>query len=203
MSDIPLRLQSWVSTIQTVVLTADVFQLKKTCLIYHADCKVEFQPFKRSYSQLTFFNLKNIQTVVLTADVFQLEKFWVEKRQLWVRPFEWLKLNFESCVVYQTRSYNMVFVELTHDMIINTQAVLVLGCIWPFVLHTRLNRAFRYVFRFVSDSIWDNFASFIPKLHFLSKSKKRLLRSWWFSDDISDKFRVVCIGPNPDPSKRP
>ena len=26
--------------------------------MYHAACKVEFQPFKRSYSQLTFFNLK-------------------------------------------------------------------------------------------------------------------------------------------------
>ena len=28
----------------------------RTCLMYHAACKVEFQPFKRSYSQLTFFN---------------------------------------------------------------------------------------------------------------------------------------------------
>ena len=51
----------------------------RTCLMCHAACKVEFQPFKRSYSQLTFFNfLSNIsnfptiQTVVLTADVFQL-----------------------------------------------------------------------------------------------------------------------------------
>ena len=25
-------------------------------LMYHAACKVEFQPFTRSYSQLTFFN---------------------------------------------------------------------------------------------------------------------------------------------------
>ena len=44
--------------------------------MYHAACKVEFQPFKRSYSQLTFFNfflkVSTIQTVVLTADVFQL-----------------------------------------------------------------------------------------------------------------------------------
>ena len=29
-----------------------------------------------------------------------LSKWKVEKRQLWVRPFEWLKLNFASCVVY-------------------------------------------------------------------------------------------------------
>ena len=28
----------------------------RTCLMCHAACKVEFQPFKRSYSQLTFFN---------------------------------------------------------------------------------------------------------------------------------------------------
>ena len=38
----------------------------RTCLMYHAACKVEFQSFKRSYSQLTFFNF------LLTADVFQL-----------------------------------------------------------------------------------------------------------------------------------
>ena len=30
--------------------------IMRTCLMYHAACKVEFQPFKRSYSQLTFFN---------------------------------------------------------------------------------------------------------------------------------------------------
>ena len=30
----------------------------------------------------------------------------VEKRQLWVRPIEWLKLNFASCVVHQTRSHS-------------------------------------------------------------------------------------------------
>ena len=49
--------------------------------MYHAACKVEFQPFKRLYSQLTFFNflprslqswVSTIHTVVLTADVFQL-----------------------------------------------------------------------------------------------------------------------------------
>jgi len=28
----------------------------------------------------------------------------------WVQPFKWLKLNFTRCVVHQTRSYNMVFV---------------------------------------------------------------------------------------------
>ena len=30
--------------------------IMRTCLMYHAAYKVEFQPFKRLYSQLTFFN---------------------------------------------------------------------------------------------------------------------------------------------------
>ena len=30
--------------------------MHKRVLRYHAACKVEYQPFKRSYSQLTFFN---------------------------------------------------------------------------------------------------------------------------------------------------
>ena len=29
---------------------------ERTCLMYYAACKVEFQPFTRSNSQLTFFN---------------------------------------------------------------------------------------------------------------------------------------------------
>ena len=32
----------------------------------------------------------------------------VEKRQLWVRPIGWLKLNFEGCVVHQTRSLDVL-----------------------------------------------------------------------------------------------
>ena len=31
----------------------------RTRLMYHAACKVEFQPFKRLYSQLTFFNFSS------------------------------------------------------------------------------------------------------------------------------------------------
>ena len=34
-----------------------------TCLMYHAACKVEFQPFNRLYSQLTFFNFFIIKWV--------------------------------------------------------------------------------------------------------------------------------------------
>ena len=31
-------------------------EAQRTCLMYHAACKVEFQPCNRSYSQLTFLN---------------------------------------------------------------------------------------------------------------------------------------------------
>ena len=30
--------------------------ITRTCLMYHAACRVEFQPFKRLYLQLTFFD---------------------------------------------------------------------------------------------------------------------------------------------------
>ena len=33
----------------------------RTCLMYHAACKVEFQPFKRSYSQLRFSSCYKIK----------------------------------------------------------------------------------------------------------------------------------------------
>ena len=36
--------------------------------------------------------------------------FWkIEKRQLWVWPIEWLKLNFASCVIHQTRALGVVY----------------------------------------------------------------------------------------------
>ena len=44
----------------------------------------------------------------------------VEKRQLWVQSFEWLKLNVVSCVVHQTRSYDMVFVSVFFSASIKT-----------------------------------------------------------------------------------
>ena len=34
----------------------------------------------------------------------------IEKRQLWVRPIEWLKLSFASCVVHQTRSFIYIYI---------------------------------------------------------------------------------------------
>ena len=68
------------------------------------------------------------QHVTLCQDNFTgiFIKSW--KRQLWVRPFEWLKLNFAICVVHQTcwTSYNMVlkFCELpTIWSILRTQVL--------------------------------------------------------------------------------
>ena len=76
----------------------DVFQYFYELILY------------RSYSQLTF----TIQTVVLTADVFLLKNIYFLRKLKDVSCeydlFEWLKPNFASCVVHQTRSYNMVFV---------------------------------------------------------------------------------------------
>ena len=44
-------LSSW-----SLFIFANKNHIIRTCLMYHAACKVEFQPFTRSYSQLTFFN---------------------------------------------------------------------------------------------------------------------------------------------------
>ena len=53
-------------------------------------------------------------------------------------------------------------------------AVLVLGWIWLFVLHTRLNRAFRSVFRFFSDNISDRFCIVCTQPAFFIKKQKDL-----------------------------
>ena len=50
----------------------------------------------------------------------------VEKRQLWVRSLEWLKLNFASCAVHQTRSLDvlilyMYFIEYTSKHVLWTK----------------------------------------------------------------------------------
>ena len=52
-NDIGVKLSSINSHIVRLVHKNHII---RTCLMYHAACKVEFQPFKRSYSQLTFFN---------------------------------------------------------------------------------------------------------------------------------------------------
>ena len=54
------------------------------------------------------------------------------------------------------------------------RAVLVLGCIWLFVLHKRLTRFFRSVFRFVSDNISGNFCIVCTQTAFFIKKQKAL-----------------------------
>ena len=53
-------------------------------------------------------------------------------------------------------------------------AVLVMGCVWLFVLHTRFNSAFRSVFRFVSDNISDNFCIVCTQTAFFIEKQKAL-----------------------------
>ena len=43
-------------SINNIVRVVHKNHIIRTCLMYHAACKVEFQPFKRSNSQLMFFN---------------------------------------------------------------------------------------------------------------------------------------------------
>ena len=43
-------------TITTAVTANSSWNIRTCLFMYHAACKVEFQPFKRSYSQPTFFN---------------------------------------------------------------------------------------------------------------------------------------------------
>ena len=47
----------WQKVNQSPTQTKPYNNVQRTCLMYPAPSKVEFQPFNRSYSQLTFFNL--------------------------------------------------------------------------------------------------------------------------------------------------
>ena len=50
----------------------------------------------------------SVRTVPNKPLVFLNFLYKNEKRQLWVRPIEWLNLNFASCVVHQTRSLDVL-----------------------------------------------------------------------------------------------
>ena len=67
----------------------------RTCLMYHACCKVEFQPFRRSYSQLTFFNFLYKKRLVLGA----VRQAWSAK-SLWETPTRWSVLLAVVDLVY-------------------------------------------------------------------------------------------------------
>ena len=80
MSDVPSSLQSWVSTIKTVVLTADAFQLfikSVWCTTQLAQLSFKLSIGRtHSWRYKTFLACKvwTIQSVVFAADVFQLKK---------------------------------------------------------------------------------------------------------------------------------
>ena len=74
-------------------------------------------------------------------------------------------------------------------------ALVKLGCIGLFVLRTRLNRAFRSVFRFISDDISDNFCVVCTHTAFFIK-KQRAYRD--FQVNSPDNFCVVCTSPKHD-----
>ena len=46
--------------------------INRTCLMYHAACKVEFQPLKRSYSQLADVFHLFIQKIVRACSIFYI-----------------------------------------------------------------------------------------------------------------------------------
>ena len=54
-----------------IVRLAHKNHIIRTCLIYHAACKVEFQPFKRPYSQLTFFNILWRLEEIIRGEIFK------------------------------------------------------------------------------------------------------------------------------------
>ena len=56
--------------------------------------------FPRRYVPILYNTSKYLVHVIVLRTAFYKK---VEKRQLWVRPTEWVKLNFASCVVHQTR----------------------------------------------------------------------------------------------------
>ena len=92
----------------------------RTCLMYHAACKVEFQPFTRLYSQLTFFNfLKKVEkswktlAVSITVNGWNstLQAAWYIRRVriiwfLWTKPTIWLLILsftqniFRACLCF-------------------------------------------------------------------------------------------------------
>ena len=67
-------------------------------------------PVLHDASQLAYCRYWSSASLPPITSTRYIVLYKVEKRQLWVRPFEWLKLNFASCVVHQTRSHNIVFV---------------------------------------------------------------------------------------------
>ena len=74
----------------------------RTCLMHHAACKVEFQPFKWSYSQLTFFYffIKNIKWKGKPRRSVQIARGHAGSRQLCM-------LASERCRLVRTKEKSL------------------------------------------------------------------------------------------------
>ena len=81
--------------------------------MYHAACKVEFQPFNRSYSQLTFFNVfqKNF-------DVSCEYDRWVVQTQLFKLRDTLDTLIGRACAMFQLK-YGVCELRI-YDMVVDT-----------------------------------------------------------------------------------
>ena len=101
MSDVPRSLQSWVSTIQTVVLTADVFQLQKYIFFSGS--------WKTSAVSTTCLNGWN-STLQAAWYIRHIRIIWC----LWTKPTKWwLILSFtqnivRSCSMFYHEEYRSV-----------------------------------------------------------------------------------------------
>ena len=149
--------------------------------------------------------------------------FWSQKRQAelksnWASLVRWQKLAWESPIpldcffillkcesIYLSEKYYLIMGLHGLEEHKETPGKLGCFCIGLYlavravyeIIHTRLNHAFRSVFRFVSDNISDSIcivctqtAFFIQRV-FYQKAKG----SWWFSDNSWYFFCVVCTGP--------
>ena len=73
--------------------------------MYHAAYKVEFQPFKRLYSQLTFFNFLYsmwVQPWIVETQLCKLRGTFRHVRiiwLLWIKPTIWLILSLTQNIV--------------------------------------------------------------------------------------------------------
>ena len=69
--------------------------------------------FKRhlrtNYASISLVEIMRYSGVYFTQEV--------EKRQLWVQSIDWLKLNFASCVVHQTRSLDVLILHFIYNTI--------------------------------------------------------------------------------------
>ena len=81
----------------------------RTCLMYHAACKVEFQPFTRSYSQLTFFNFfikSSMDLLFVRFTIFFLPQGKRSGRRIQVPPAERSALYRVYVLLHRASTYS-------------------------------------------------------------------------------------------------